>query len=226
MQKKHLLVVDDDERLRNLLGEFLRQKFVVTLAANTTEALKHLKIQQIDLMILDVMMPKEDGIHFMDRIRPIYDIPTLFLSALDDKDKKIQGLNLGADDYLTKPFEPEELIARINAIFRRLLPKEEKPKVIKVGKFVFDLSREILEGGGEPITLSSTEKILLKTLCLNPKRPFSRQELVDQFPHFISERTIDVQMTRLRKKIEENPKNPIYIQTVRHVGYAFFPGAD
>ena len=221
--KKHILVVDDDACIRDLLGEYLKRGgFNVSLAANTAEAQKIIKSDKIDLMILDVMMPKENGITFLARIRPLFSLPVVFLSAADSKDQKIDGLNKGGDDYITKPFEPEELLARINVHFRRQHHAKTSDE-IAFGDFTFNMANETLMKKEETVTLSSTEKVLLKTLCSYPRRSFSREELATRFPHFISERAIDVQITRLRKKIEENPKLPIFIQTVRHIGYAFFP---
>lgn len=225
-----LLVVDDDRRLRELLAKFLNEHgFHVSSAANAAEARAYLASQSVDLMILDIMMPGEDGLSLTHSLsekekKAGRGIPILLLTARDEVDDRIKGLDVGADDYLTKPFEPRELLARIKAILRRALPDEkEAPYNLKLGAYHFNPETGLLTKGEEVIFLSSTELVLLKILAQNPHKPFSREDLAQRIGHRVSERTIDVQITRLRRKIDDDPRQPRYLQTVRHIGYALSP---
>lgn len=220
----HLLVVDDDRRLRDLLVEFLTgEKFRVQAAASAAEARAHLACHVFDLIVMDVMMPGEDGLQLTKSIRQSNQIPILMLTARDQLEDRIDGLNLGADDYLTKPFEPRELLARIHAILRRFAPEPNNLDQINLGQYKFDTSVGKLTHEGNIVHLSSTELILLRTLAQMPRQPFARDDLAQRIGHRVSERTVDVQITRLRRRINDDPRQPKYLQTIRHIGYALCP---
>lgn len=232
--QSRLLVVDDDRRLRELLVKFLSENdFLVSSAANAAEARAYLAGQSVDLMILDIMMPGEDGLSLTRSLAekrkdqnkgPNGVIPILLLTAQDQVDDRILGLDVGADDYLTKPFEPRELLARIKAILRRASPLENVgPLELTLGSYRFNPTTGVLTKGEEVIFLSSTEMVLLKILAMNPRKPFSREDLAQRIGHRVSERTIDVQITRLRRKIGDDSRQPRYLQTVRHIGYVLSP---
>lgn len=225
VESPYLLVVDDDRRLRELLTKFLlEQNFRVHSAGNAAEARAHLAQQAYDLMILDIMMPGEDGLELTQKLRQQDKTPILLLTARDQLDDRIIGLEAGADDYLTKPFEPRELLARVRAILRRIQgPENPLNKPIQLGDFLFSPQTNQLSKGPDNIFLSSTELILLKTLAMSPRQPFAREDLAQRMGHRVSERTVDVQITRLRRKINDDPRAPRYLQTIRHVGYALCP---
>jgi two-component system phosphate regulon response regulator OmpR len=232
-----VLVVDDDRRLRELLVKFLKENdFLVTSAANAAEARACLATQPVDIIILDIMMPGEDGLSFLKSLSQnktaISDgtqgttpaIPVLFLTARDQLENRIDGLDAGADDYMVKPFEPRELLARIRAILRRAtLGDNPSLSEIRMGDYYFNIDTGILANQRETIFLSSTELVLLKIMAQAPRKPFSREDLAQRIGHRVSERTIDVQITRLRRKIGDDPRQPRYLQTVRHIGYALTP---
>lgn len=232
--QSRLLVVDDDRRLRELLVKFLSENdFLVSSATNAAEARAYLASQSVDLIILDIMMPGEDGLSLTGSLAEKGQgqkggggrmVPILLLTARDQVNDRIQGLEIGADDYLTKPFEPRELLARIKAILRRALPVEgESPSELILGAHRFNQETGLLMKDEEVIFLSSTELVLLKILAQNPYKPFSREDLAQRIGHRVSERTIDVQITRLRRKIGDDPRQPRYLQTVRHIGYVLSP---
>ncbi len=226
----HILVVDDDARLRELLRKFLSDRgFHVTTAANAAEAEAKFQSLEFDIMVLDVMMPGEDGIELTRRLRQANTVPILLLTARAESQDRIAGLASGADDYLPKPFEPDELLLRIKAILRRAPPPVVAPAEIRFGPFRFDVGREELlhdvEGGSEqPVRLTAAEMSLLKVLAARPDAPVSRQELLRRSCISGNERTIDVQVTRLRRKIEADPRLPRYLQTVRGSGYVLRTG--
>lgn len=230
MQNFLILVVDDDRRLRDLLVKFLKEKsFRVCAAHCAAEARAQLALNKIDLIVLDIMMPGESGLELTKSLRATGSlIPILFLSAKDSLDEKIDGLETGADDYLTKPFEPDELIARIRAILRRnLLPSEIKQETtLRFGNLTFCLREGILQDAVEKIPLTSTELILLKTMAQSPWQPFSREDLAQRIGHRVEERTVDVQITRLRRKLGDDSRHSKFIQTVRHIGYTLCPDED
>jgi two-component system phosphate regulon response regulator OmpR len=207
--------------------KFLQENgFMVSPAANAAEARAYLASQSADLIVLDIMMPGEDGLSFLKSFtqKEKASIPVLFLTARDQIDDRIQGLDIGADDYMTKPFEPRELLARIKAILRRSAPSNDEPTTeLSLGDFRFNPETGILKKQDEVIFLSSTELVLLKILAQNPHKPFSREDLAQRTGHRVSERTIDVQITRLRRKIGDDPRQPRYLQTVRHIGYVLSP---
>lgn len=216
----HILVVDDDDRLRALLKKYLEdQGYRVSAAADTREAERHMSAQSPDLMVLDVMMPGETGLEFMSRLRGSQrNIPVLMLSALGETEHRIHGLEAGVDDYLAKPFEPRELLLRLEMILRRAETRQSEPVRVKFGAFMFDLQQRKLFAGEEDVYLTSIEAGLLHALASHANRPVSREELARE--NFTgSDRSVDVQITRLRRKIEDDPKQPLYLQTVRHQGY-------
>ena len=219
----HILVVDDDTRLRELLRKYLADSgFRVTASESAEDARQRLEGLSFDLIILDRMMPGEDGLAFTEWLRPRSKVPILMLTALGEADDRIAGLEGGADDYLVKPFEPRELVLRIKNILRRL-PEEPAPDETSLGDFVFDHEREELRRGSKLIRLTSTETRLLKILAENPGVILSREELSRRFTGSGTERTIDVQVNRLRQKIESDPRLPRYLQTVRGRGYVLRP---
>ena len=224
-KKPHILVVDDDERLRDLLSRFLMENgFLVTTAVDAREARDVLKYLAYDLMIFDVMMPGEDGMSLTKALKKQgMTTPILLLTALGEIESRISGFEAGADDYLPKPFEPRELLLRINAILRRVAAKPpEQDAPVRFGKWLLDLERGELVNGEERVALTSVEHTLLKALASKKGEVVSREELAELCELSANERTIDVQITRLRKKVEEDPKLPRYVQTVRGKGYVLW----
>ncbi|OUS14647.1 DNA-binding response regulator [Rhodospirillales bacterium 47_12_T64] len=220
----HLLVVDDDTRLRELLQKFLTdQGFVVTTAASAAEARSHLVSLSFDLLILDIMMPGETGLELTQSLRERDDVPILLLTAMGETGDRISGLESGADDYLSKPFEPRELVLRINAILKRIQSKPAERELptenIIFGTFRFDVRKSQLWHNDDFIHLTDVEAALLKTLAQQSGSTVSRDELVEEGADLSNTRSVDVQVTRLRRKIEQDPKYPRYLQTVRGIGY-------
>jgi two-component system phosphate regulon response regulator OmpR len=216
----HILVIDDDTRIRNLLRQFLTENgFRITVAGNADEARRQLAGLDFDLLILDVMMPGESGVELTKSLREQKDVPILMLTALSETDSRIAGLEAGADDYLPKPFDPRELILRINNILRRGGPSTT-PKVEQLvfGPYTFQIARRELKKGGEPLKLTDREQEILAIFAARAGETIPRHELVVGEAD-VSERTIDVQINRLRRKIERDPANPVWLQTVRGVGY-------
>ncbi len=220
----HLLIVDDDRRLRALLQRYLTDNgFRVTVAADAQDARKLLANLAFDLLVLDVMMPGESGLDLTQNLRSASDVPILLLTARGTPQDRIAGFEHGADDYLPKPFEPRELVLRIQTILRRAQkPDAGQKPVLKLGDCRFDLERGELTRGGKPVRLTSTELQLLRLFAARPGEPFSRNDLCTMTGTGL-ERSVDVQVTRLRRKIEANPRAPIYLQTVRGVGYTLVP---
>ncbi len=223
----HILVVDDDNRLRELLRKFLSENgFRVTTAADSAEARAHLGHIAFDLLILDVMMPGESGMELAVALRRTSTVPILMLTAMGEPEDRIAGLELGADDYLPKPFEPRELVARIRSVLRRAPTEPPAAEVAEVsfGAFRFDLGRAELSRQGAHVKLTETEARLLAILARHAGRTFSREELqIELGGGEAASRTIDVQVTRLRRKIEPDPKIPRHLQTVRGAGYVLRP---
>ena len=224
---RHLLVVDDDDRIRTLLKEFLaRAGFRVTTAADAARGRKLMAELTFDLAVLDVMMPGEDGVSLTRWVRERGGTPVLMLTAKGEADDRIGGLSAGADDYLAKPFEPQELLLRIEAILRRTAAKGGERTRVKLGRYSFDLDRCELCDGEQLVRLTEGEAKLLKRLAQSRDKAIDRfdlaAELTDADPD-ASARAIDVQVTRLRRKIEADPKTPRYLQTVRGVGYMLAP---
>lgn len=226
----HLLIVDDDERIRGLLQKFLaRNGFLVTAARDAAHARRLLGGLEFDMLIIDVMMPGEDGFALTKDLRRTLSTPILLLTARGDADDRIKGLEMGADDYLPKPFEPKELLLRVNAILRRV-PKSkivvEPPKTLQMAEIRYDVTRSELWHGDERVRLTATENALMKIFAAHPHESISRAQLVDDLGKgdgSAQERAIDVQITRLRRKLETDPKQPRYLQTVRGAGYMLAP---
>jgi two-component system phosphate regulon response regulator OmpR len=220
----HLLVVDDDARLRGLLQRYLTAGgFRVTAAADAAEARTLIKSIDFDCLILDVMMPGENGLDLASDLRAQSELPILMLTARGDSDDRILGFERGADDYLGKPFEPRELALRVSALIRRTRDARPPPlREVRMGECVFDSERGELTRAGKRVKLTGSEAQLLKLFATNAGRPFSRAALCSRL-NIALERSVDVQVTRLRRKIEEDPKLPLYIQTVRGVGYVLVP---
>jgi two-component system phosphate regulon response regulator OmpR len=216
----HLLVVDDDRRIRALLLRFLLgEGYRVSTAETAREARAKLESLNFDLLILDVMMPGENGFDFARAIRTESSVPILMLTARDEKESRIKGLEIGADDYLAKPFEPRELSLRIASILRRARPPSAAPaESVRFGPFVFHLARGELRRGEETIRLTDRERGMLRVLATNVGETVPRQALAGNGEN-VSERTVDVQVNRLRRKVELDPTNPLVVQTVRGVGY-------
>ena len=216
----HLLVVDDDKRIRALLNRYLvEQGFRVTVAADAAEARRKLNGLDFDLIVLDVMMPGETGLSLTQSLAQIKKVPIILLTALAEASSRIAGLEAGADDYLPKPFDPRELVLRINNILRRNVPANT-PKIEQVmfGPYTFSLSRKELKKGAEIIRLTDREQDIMMLFAMRAGETIPRHELVGNDSD-VGERTIDVQINRLRRKIEDDPANPVWLQTVRGIGY-------
>jgi two-component system phosphate regulon response regulator OmpR len=222
-ERRHILVVDDDKRICALIQRYLSENaFLVSTAGNASEAEGLMGSLTFDLMILDVMMPGEDGLSFTKRIRQTSDVPILLLTARGEPSDRIAGLERGADDYLAKPFEPRELLLRVNTILRRTRVAEPQKKTVHLGSCRFDPERGELWRGEKLVKLTSAEVGLLRIFAAAPGVNFSRSDLSAKIGAVL-ERTVDVQITRLRRKIEADPRLPIYLQTVRGVGYVLAP---
>ena len=222
----HLLIVDDDERIRGLLRKFLmRHGFLVSVARDAGHARRVLAGLDFDLIVLDVMMPGESGVELTRALRATHKTPILLLTAKGETPDRIEGLEAGADDYLPKPFEPKELLLRINAILRRMPEPEQEPaqpKVVHLGPVRYDIERAELSRAGKPVRLTATEVQLMRIFSEHLRTPLSRAKLVEDLGRDkgqAQERAVDVQITRLRRKIESDPKQPRYLQTVRGEGY-------
>jgi two-component system phosphate regulon response regulator OmpR len=230
----HLLIVDDDERIRGLLQKFLmRHGFMTSIARDAAHARRLLAGLAFDMIVLDVMMPGEDGLSLCRDIRERHATPILLLTAKGDAENRIEGLEAGADDYLSKPFEPKELLLRINAVLRRV-PKpsddSDVPQVLHLGPIRYDLERGEMWQGANPVRLTATEAALMRIFAAQPNQPISRTALVGLLNRDkgggadpMQDRAVDVQITRLRRKLETNPKQPRYLQTVRGAGYMLSP---
>lgn len=227
MTKFHILLVDDDERLRDLLRKFLVENdFFVSTARDAAHARELMTLFVFDLMILDVMMPEEDGFSLAEFIRSgpvrLKDIPILFLTAMGETEDKITGLSHGADDYLCKPFDPRELLLRIRAVLKRGQSLDQKT-TLSMGKTQYDLKTNRLTRNGVPISLTTVESCLLKIFARHRGKALNREDLVAEYEGELNPRTIDVQITRLRRKVEDDPKIPRYLQTIRGKGYILIP---
>ncbi|MCV2894807.1 response regulator [Lentibacter sp. XHP0401] len=226
----HLLIVDDDERIRTLLQKFLmRAGFLVSGARDAAHARRLMAGLDFDLIVLDVMMPGETGIDLTRAVRETSQVPILLLTAKGETEDRIIGLEAGADDYLSKPFEPKELLLRINAILRRMpevVVEAVRPKVLGLGGYQYDIERGELWEGDALVRLTATENQLMKIFAASVGEAISRVTLVEELGRDhgqAQERAIDVQITRLRRKIERDPKQPRYLQTVRGAGYMLAP---
>jgi two-component system phosphate regulon response regulator OmpR len=229
-----ILVVDDDQRLRDLLRRYMSDNGFSVFTADSAQAMNKLWLRErFDVLILDLMMPGEDGLSVLRRLRGANDAtPVIMLTAKGEDIDRIVGLEMGADDYLAKPFNPRELLARVNAVLRRKAPAEipgapsQEAKSVEFGEFVLDLSTRSLTRAGAPVSLTTGEFAVLKVFARHPKIPLSREKLMElargrEYEAF--DRSLDVQISRLRKLIEPDPAKPRFIQTVWGLGYVFIP---
>ena len=223
---RHILVVDDDARLRRLLQRYLAEHgYHVTTAADAAEAKASLRNFAFDLMVLDVMMPGQDGISLTTELRGTIDLPILLLTALGETEDRVNGLAAGADDYLVKPFDPRELLLRIATILRRISPAPPSDQPLRFGPFAFDASCQELRRGDERVHLTDAELSLLQILAEQPGLAISRRELGQRSRISGSDRAIDTQIARLRRKLEPDPRRPRYLLTKRGEGYVLRPGS-
>jgi len=223
---RHILVVDDDNRLRRLLQRYLIEHgYHVTTAADANEAKASLKNFAFDLMVLDVMLPGQNGISLTSELRHEVDLPILLLTALGESDDRVSGLSAGADDYLVKPFDPRELLLRIATILRRSAPPAPNQGPLRFGPFTFDPEAVVLWRGEERVHLTDAELSLLQVLAERPGMPVSRHELGRRSRVSGSDRAIDTQIARLRRKLEPDPRRPRNLLTKRGEGYVLKPGA-
>ena len=217
----HILIVDDDEGIRSLLKKYLNEKKYLVTTANTAEdASKKLEIIKFDLIILDIMMPGKSGLDFLEEFKKTINTPVILLTAKGEPSERIEGLEMGADDYLPKPFEPKELDLRIKNIIDKTKQNNLK-RIIKFQNIKIDLNKQIIFQNNLEYKINNTEKIILKEMINNPGKVFAREE-IGKLIDLEKERSIDVIITRLRKKIEMNPKNPKFLQTIRGAGYVLW----
>jgi len=225
-EARHILVVDDDARLRRLLQRYLAEHgYHVSTAADAAEAKATLRSFAFDLMVLDVMMPGQDGISLTTELRAMIDLPILLLTALGETEDRVSGLAAGADDYLVKPFDPRELLLRIATILRRSAPTPQGGQPLRFGPFVYDHDCQELRRGEERIHLTDAELSLLQILAEQPGLAISRRELGQRSRISGSDRAVDTQMARLRRKLEIDPRRPRYLLTKRGEGYVLRPGS-
>ena len=219
--KAHILIVDDDDRIRDLVKEYLNQNnYIVSTSKDANNAFEKTKIIKFDLIVLDIMMPGKTGLEFTKENKKKINTPILLLTAKGEPSERIEGLEIGADDYLTKPFEPKELILRINNILNKTKSLEIK-RIIEFGNIKIDLMKLFIYKNDQRLKINNTEKLILEKMINAPGKIFKREEIVSLIDSN-KERSIDVIVTRLRKKIEENPKSPKYLQTIRGEGYVLW----
>ena len=219
--KKHILVVDDDNRIRELIKEYLNENnFIVSTASNAEEAKKRAYDFKFDLIVLDVMMPGQSGFDLTKEIKKKDIVPVILLTAKGEVESRIEGLELGADDYLSKPFEPKELLLRIKNIIKNS-SKIDLSKISKIGEAKIDLNRMSIQLKNKTSKINNVEKKVLIEMLTNPGKTYSRSQ-IGKISNIGQERSIDVMITRLRQKIEVNPKNPKYLQTIRGSGYVLW----
>tara|TARA_A100001011_G_scaffold271598_1_gene280825 strand:- start:136 stop:813 length:678 start_codon:yes stop_codon:yes gene_type:complete len=217
----HILVVDDDEGIRSLVKRYLNEKkYLVTTASNAENALEKIKIIKFDLIILDIMMPGQSGLDFLNQNKEYINTPVILLTAKGEPDERIEGLEMGADDYLPKPFEPKELDLRIKNIINKTKENNLK-RIVKFENIKIDLNKQIIFQNNSEFKINNTEKIILERMINNPGKIFARDE-IGRLIDLDKERSIDVIITRLRKKIEIDPKNPKFLQTIRGAGYVLW----
>ena len=217
----HILVVDDDDGIRTLVKKYLSENnFLVSTAENAEDASKKIKIIKFDLIILDIMMPGKSGLDFINENRKYFDTPIILLTARGEPEERIIGLEIGADDYLPKPFEPKELILRIKNILNKTKKTDQK-RVIQFNDIKIDLNKLIILKNNKEYKINNTEKIILEKMINNPGKTFARED-IGALINLDKERSIDVIITRLRKKIELDPKNPKFLQTIRGAGYVLW----
>ena len=219
--EKHILVVDDDDGIRDLVKQYLNEKkFLVTTAKNAEDAYKKVLVIKFDLIVLDIMMPGKSGLEFTKENKDLINTPIILLTAKGEASERIEGLETGADDYLAKPFEPKELVLRINNILDKTKSKNQK-RTVEFYNIKIDLNRMIISQNKKDLKINNTEKIILEKMINAPGQTFSREE-IGKLINLEKERSIDVIITRLRKKIELDPKNPKYLQTIRGSGYVLW----
>ena len=219
--EKHILVVDDDDGIRDLVKQYLNEKkFLVTTAKNAEDAYKKVLVIKFDLIVLDIMMPGKSGLEFTKENKDLINTPIILLTAKGEASERIEGLETGADDYLAKPFEPKELVLRINNILDKTKSKNQK-RTVEFNNIKIDLNRMIISHNKKDLKINNTEKIILEKMINAPGQTFSREE-IGKLINLEKERSIDVIITRLRRKIELDPKNPKYLQTIRGSGYVLW----
>ncbi|CAN1596884.1 OmpR Response regulators consisting of a CheY-like receiver domain and a winged-helix DNA-binding domain [Candidatus Pelagibacterales bacterium] len=220
--KIHILIVDDDDKIRDLLKQYLKNNnFFVSTAINASDAEEKLKIVKFDLAIIDIMMPGKDGLQLTKEIREKIDLPIILLTAKGEAEDRVRGLELGAEDYLPKPFEPKELLLRIKNVIKRIKKDNHIITAIKIGKANVNIKKMEIYKDKKIIKINASEKILLENMISSAGKIFSREE-ISKITNLTQERSIDVLVTRLRQKIEPDPKNPKYLQTVRGTGYVLW----
>ena len=228
--KAHILIVDDDDRIRELVKQYLNENnYLVTTANSAEQAKEKISLIKFDIIILDIMMPGQSGLEFTNENKSKINIPIILLTAKGEAIDRIEGLEVGADDYLAKPFEPQELLLRISSILKRIVRQREQveaPLYLYLGEITYDTSRGELWRGDVMIRLTTTEIALMRIFSKHVREPITRTKLVEDLGRGkgqAQERAVDVQVTRLRRKIETNSKQPRYIQTVRGSGYMLAP---
>ena len=220
--KIHILIIDDDDKIRELLKQYLKNNnFIISTAINATDAEEKLKIFKFDMAVIDIMMPGKDGLQLTKEIRENLDLPIILLTAKGEAEDRIKGLEIGAEDYLAKPFEPKELLLRISNIIRRIKKNKNTINLIKIGKVFINVHKMVIQKDKKIIKINTSEKTLLENMINSAGKTFSREE-ISRITNLIQERSIDVLVTRIRKKIEPDPKNPKYLQTVRGSGYVLW----
>ena len=219
--KAHILVVDDDERIRELVKQYLNDnEYLVTTANNAEDAKEKVDIIKFDIIILDIMMPGQSGLDFTNENKKKINTPVILLTAKGEVSERIKGLEIGADDYLAKPFEPKELVLRIKNILDKTKNKNQK-RVVNFSNINIDLNKLLIIKNNKEIKINNTEKVILEKMINSPGETFTREE-IGKLINLDKERSIDVIITRLRKKIETNPKNPKFLQTIRGTGYVLW----
>ncbi len=217
----HILVVDDDEGIRTLVKKYLNENnYLVTTANSAEDAFEKIQIIKFDLIILDIMMPGKSGLEFIKENQKKLDTPVILLTAKGEADERVEGLKVGADDYLPKPFEPKELLLRIQNIIRKTKKSDQK-RVIQFENIKIDLNKQLIIKKNTEYKINNTEKKILEKMINNPGKTFSRED-IGILTELDKERSIDVIITRLRKKIEIDPKNPKFLQTIRGAGYVLW----
>ena len=217
----HILVVDDDDGIRSLVKKYLNEnRFLITTAENAEDAKKKIELIKFDLIILDIMMPGKSGLEFISENKKKLQTPVILLTAKGEANERIEGLEMGADDYLPKPFEPKELILRIKNILDKTKSITQK-RIIEFDKIKIDLNRLMIKKNNKDYKINNTEKLILEKMINNPGKTFSREN-IGSLINLDKERSIDVIITRLRKKIEDDPKNPKFLQTIRGAGYVLW----
>tara|TARA_B100000963_G_scaffold84139_1_gene71722 strand:+ start:326 stop:1003 length:678 start_codon:yes stop_codon:yes gene_type:complete len=217
----HILVVDDDDGIRSLVKKYLNENnFLISTAESAEDARKKIQLIRFDLIILDIMMPGKSGLEFIQENKKKLETPIILLTAKGEPNERIEGLEIGADDYLPKPFEPKELILRIKNILNKTKKISQK-RIIEFDKIKIDLNKLIINKNNKEFKINNTEKIILEKMINNPGKTFSRED-IGTLIDLDKERSIDVIITRLRKKIEDDPKNPKFLQTMRGLGYVLW----